>query len=138
MYKIFVLPLRKSITRFFGKIIQFVYVLTKSVLLSCLRLVTQGQLTCTSFLPSFYDYVLTSNRSDIARQHINVETCTKTCAIESLRDFLLRKRRFVSYVGYYSVVYLLNKNGTVKGYDNRYNYSNYIIAHNDNEAKVAV
>ena len=45
-----------------------------------LKLVTQGQETCTSFQASFYDYVLASHCSDIAYQLINVEICSKTSA----------------------------------------------------------
>ena len=39
-----------------------------------------GHKTCASFRASFTDQVLTSYCSNVACQHMNVETCSKTCA----------------------------------------------------------
>ena len=44
-----------------------------------LKLETHGSKTCTSFRSSFCDYVVTSYCLNVALQHMNVETCSKTC-----------------------------------------------------------
>ena len=45
-----------------------------------LKMMTHGQQTCASFLSKIYDHVLMLYCSDIACQHINIETYLKTCA----------------------------------------------------------
>ena len=43
-----------------------------------------GHRTCASFQASLYGYVLTSYCSDIAREHMNVETCSKLAQVSFL------------------------------------------------------
>ena len=55
----------------------------------CLKLGTHEAKICASFRASFYNCVLTSFQSNIARLHVNVETCSKNCA-----SFLLLCHQF--------------------------------------------
>ena len=55
-----------------------------------LKLVAHRRQTCACFRASFYDNVLASYCSVIAGQHVNVETCSKTCA--SFLSECLRKK----------------------------------------------
>ena len=55
--------------------------LSNSLMISCVKLATHVRaINLRSFQADYYDYVLSSSCSNIARQHINLETSSKTCA----------------------------------------------------------